>query len=200
MIGVILAGGQSSRFGSDKSHLLLPGRNITLLQHLLSVLSALPCLSGTAISCRSEQLPLLENFVSSRFVLDHTHGENGKPTPLRGLISTIETLDDATLVIPCDLPLMTTSTLALLANARSQRATPKTLRTAFVHDCGMMEPLVAIYEKEALPHLLDALRKQLLSLHDAIPPERQILVPSGDRSPFFNLNTPADLCALAGLS
>ncbi len=189
MIGLILAGGLSSRFGSDKALVTLHGKTQSLLLQLLSLLSSVPGLSGTAVSCRAEQVLRLKTFVSTRFVLDHRSNVSGDYTPLYGIISALEELNDSLLVIPCDLPFMTLETLTRLTDARSRKLTAETLRTSFIHEDGMLEPLVAIYEKKALPFLKSALQEKHWAIHAAIPPQRQILAPCSNRAAFFNMNT-----------
>lgn len=193
MIGLVLAGGLSSRFGCDKALVTLPGQKQALLPQLLSLLTAVPGVSGTAVSCRKEQVPLLKTLVSTRFVIDKLSSPPTDPTPLRGILSALEKFNDALFVLPCDLPYMTTEILTLLADARTRKATSETLRTVFFHEDGTLEPLVAIYEKEALPFLRQALREHRWGLHSVIPSHRQILVSCSNHLTFFNMNTPADL-------
>ncbi|AJQ93593.1 molybdenum cofactor guanylyltransferase [Gynuella sunshinyii] len=101
MLGVILAGGRSSRMGQDKSRLMINGQ--TLLQRQQSIL---------------EQLGL-EVIISGP---DGVHDEFADyPGPLAGIYSVIRQQPAASwLFVPVDLPLIRPATLARLMNHSSE--------------------------------------------------------------------------------
>ena len=199
MTGLILAGGRSSRFGSDKALYSFPDQKGYALSHTLSLLNSLPGVSSTAVSCRPEQIPLLQKLVKARFIVDHPQEQNKGPTPLRGIVAALEALEDSLLILPCDTPLMRADVMKALLEKRESHATSETLRTVFIHETGIIEPLIAVYEKESLPFLKKALQEGHWSLYSVIPHARQILVPCPDETAFFNMNTPEDRDTIAAL-
>ena len=53
MIGVVLAGGRSTRLGQDKVRLRLPGDGRDMLARTADLLAA--CTDGVVISCRAKK-------------------------------------------------------------------------------------------------------------------------------------------------
>lgn len=100
--GVILAGGHSSRMGTDKALLTIDGK--TLLEHAQQLLSA--CGAERIIVCRNDEDPA---HISDQFK------DSG---PLGGIHAALT--EDATLptlVIPVDLPLLQSKELSRLVEA-----------------------------------------------------------------------------------
>lgn len=100
---VILAGGQSSRMGQDKAKMLRPD-GLTQLEFTQQQIAALA--PDLIMISGSKDLPDIFNGLG----------------PLAGIHAALETLNvgDTLLVVPCDQPLLTPQTLALLlSNSQS---------------------------------------------------------------------------------
>ena len=55
MTGLVLTGGRSLRFGSDKSRFVLPGERQDMLLRSLALLRSVPGVERLAVSCRADQ-------------------------------------------------------------------------------------------------------------------------------------------------
>lgn len=182
LYGLVLAGGRSVRMGRDKGAMVWHGTEqriyaADLLSHLCE---------KVYISCRAGQEEELGG--SYPLLVDNVEGSG----PIVALLTAFEhRADVAWLVLACDLPLITGSTLAFLAENRDERLLATTYKSSFD---GLPEPLVAIWEPAAAPilrqHLADGYRcprKALIRNEQHI----QLLSP-----PFpddlMNTNTPED--------
>lgn len=195
MKGLVLAGGRSSRFGSDKSRAVLPGGAIDMVDFSIGLLAPLVD-EGVAVSCRRDQLAFLKE---KDALLIPDEDDDEQPTPLRGLVAALKRTRSALLVIPCDLPFMTSGVLALLVRARNEalkerdrNGGPALLRTTFVDEKGFLESLTGIYEAAGLPRLEEALSLGRLGIWSALPSEGNCLIPRPDGSFFLNMNTPQE--------
>uniref|UniRef100_Q3ARQ3 Probable molybdenum cofactor guanylyltransferase n=1 Tax=Chlorobium chlorochromatii (strain CaD3) TaxID=340177 RepID=Q3ARQ3_CHLCH len=142
--GLLLAGGQSSRMGSDKALLSYHGDN--QLQHTAALLREVCC--NVYVSCRQEQAEHYCQF-GIPLITDAYLGIG----PMGGLLSAQQAHPNAAwLVTACDMPLLTPKTLQQLAEERQ----PLRFATAFRHpQTQRLEPLFAIYEpKTRIPLLL----------------------------------------------
>lgn len=191
MTGLVLAGGLSTRFGSDKSRAVLPCGTGDMVDFSLSLLAPLVD-EGLAVSCRPDQMERLKE----KGVTLIPDEESGRPTPLRGLVAALRRTHSALFVIPCDLPFMTSDVLALLVEARKKTLQERSkhggtplLRTTFIDEKGFLESLTGIYEAEGLPYLEDALRQGRLGIWSALPMQSNCLLPRPDASFFLNMNT-----------
>ena len=190
MTGRVLTGGLSSRFGSDKSRVVVPGGAGDMTDFSLRLLSSLKEVNRLAVSCRPEQTAALKG----RNVILIPDEESGRPTPLKGLVAALRRLSGPVLAIPCDLPLMTPDILEMLIRARTTALSEKReavlLRTTFIDDEGFLESLIGIYESGSLPFLEEALHQGRLGIWSAIPASGNCLVPRPDSPAFLNMNTP----------
>ena len=206
LTGLILAGGRSRRFGSDKSRFELPDGRGDMLQRGLALLSALPRVSRVAVSCREDQAEAIARRLPQgvELLIDPQHESS---SPLFGVTAALRRWPGPVLLLSCDLPLMEAGTLRQLCDARDMArrgmglpaALLPPLRTSFVHADGTVETLVSICEAESLPFLEAALTAGRLGLYAAIPADRQHLIPVRDSLPFFNMNTPQDAQRAASL-
>ncbi len=200
LIGLLLAGGMASRFGSDKS-LFKPYGGDDMLGMGLSLLAGVPEITLRAVACRCDQASAMRRRLPKgiALVVDQPHE---KASPILGITAAPRKWRGALLVLTCDLPLMSADVLRDLCVARAAalaRSAPP-LRTAFCHADGRVETLVSIWEPECLGYLEHALERGRLGAYSAIPAERQVLVPVRDARPFFNLNTPEDALRLGTLT
>ena len=145
MIGVVLAGGRSTRLGQDKVRLRLPGDGRDMLARTADLLAA--CTGGVVISCRApdagEETLALPGI---RSIPDAKPGLG----PLGGVWSALRELRQPILVLSCDLPFMDMPTLRRLIDARGARP-PEALMTTFQQaETGFIEALVSIWVDRAV--------------------------------------------------
>ncbi len=197
MTGLVLTGGRSVRFGSDKSRFVLPGERQDMLLRTLDLLRSVPGVERLAVSCRADQA----KGVKSRIPADVTVVEDAPheiSSPFFGVLAALSALRGPVLVLSCDLPRMRTDLLSRLVEERRlalENPGPeqvRPLRTTFIHADGRVETLVSVYEPEALPFLQQSLRAGSWGLFSAVPRMRQLLLPCPDEGAFINMNTPAD--------
>lgn len=171
-LGVVLAGGKSSRFGSDKAHATLTGRE--LLDHALLALS--PFCDRIAVAGRPNNLvPSLQDWPGPGL------------GPLGGIAGALTYAAangfEQVLSIPVDCGRLPADIREILGQAPA---------------CLEAMPVIGLWPIECLP----ILRRILNAGHDCSM--RYFAREIGARtvaSPFVppNINTPADLAAVAGL-
>ena len=182
LYGLVLAGGRSSRMGTDKALLVHDGR--TQLETAVGLLG--PVTDRQFVSVRPDQADDEER---SRFpqIADRYEGIG----PVAGILSAMEAYADVDwLVVACDLPNLDALTLGQLVAKRS-RTRPF---TAFQSSSdGLPEPLCAIYRNEALPII-----RQFVD--DGVVCPRKMLIRSDTKllkqpnpDALHNVNTPEDL-------
>ncbi|MFT4175615.1 MAG: molybdenum cofactor guanylyltransferase [Luteolibacter sp.] len=149
--GIVLAGGRSSRMGTDKAALRhADGR--TLARRGYDLLLVAGC-EAVLLSLRADQaLPPgfedLENVGIVRDVEGESHG------PMAGMVGGMRTDRDADwLIVACDLPRLDEATLRGLVSGIREREKFLAYRSEFD---GLPEPLAALYACEALPLLEQA--------------------------------------------
>ena len=146
--GLVLAGGRSSRMGSDKAALVHPdGR--TLLRRCHDLLREAGC-ETIAISLRHDQ-EIPAGLDGTEIVRDPEGASLG---PIAGIVAAMR-LDPAAdwLVLACDLPRLDAATLVHLIG--SKQADEKFLAYRSEFD-GLPEPLCTLYSQAALPVLVQA--------------------------------------------
>ena len=190
---VILAGGFSRRFGSDKGLVLLQGK--PLVRHVIDNVS--PAVDEVIVVVSSkEQLddfePIIKN--TAKLVIDKDESQS----PLVGTITGFESTNaDYTLLLPCDAPLVSTKIVQFLLDLSINKSAviPR-------WPTGYIEPLQAVYHtKSALSAAKCALAEGNLNMRAMInnlPHVRYVstmvlqeLEPN--LQTFFNVNTPQDL-------
>ena len=143
MHALVLAGGRSSRMGSDKA--LIEYHTKNQLLHTAELLGQ-QC-SKVFVSCREEQAEQYRQFAIT-LITDSYLGIG----PLGGLLSAQRLYPDAAWVVAaCDLPFLDEATLRQLSLQRN----PLRFATAFRHPrTGVMEPLLACYEPKSRSRLI----------------------------------------------
>lgn len=156
MIGVVPAGGRSTRLGQNKVrlHLLDDGRD--MLARTANLLAA--CTDGVVISCRApgagEETLALPDI---RSIPDAEPGLG----PLGEVWSALRELRQSILVLSCDLPFMDMPTLRRLIGARGTRPPEALMTTSRQAETGSIEALVPIYEPAYLPFFKEARARNL---------------------------------------
>lgn len=184
----LIAGGKSTRMGSDKCLLEIDGhplwkRQISLLQELHP--------AEIIISGRSDQTYFQKS--TARFVPDQWPNAG----PLGGIASVLESASfEMVLVLAVDLPQMTIGVLQhLVSRARSGRG------VVIAHG-KYYEPLAAVYPRSLLASARDALTRNALRLQDwvagALAADALMVLPLPPEweSQFQNLNSPEDLSGI----
>ncbi len=184
--GLVLAGGKSTRLGTDK--VVLPVSGGTLLARSVALASRF-C-SQVWVSGRNP----LGLDVDAPWLPDDTPGMG----PLGGILTGLAHIGGPLLVLACDLPLMDEATVARLIEARERRPEQAVMTTFLQSSTGYIEALVAVYEAGAAPLLAEAGERGMYKLSRAVPPEVRHHVPYGqdESHVFFNVNYPADLALL----
>lgn len=146
--GLVLAGGRSSRMGTDKAALVHPdGR--TLVRRCCDLLKEAGC-ESIMISLRADQ-EIPTGLADVEIVRDPEGASQG---PIAGIIAGMRMRPDADwLVVACDLPRLDLVTLTHLI--ASQQANEKFLAYRSEFD-GLPEPLCTLYAPAALPVLEQA--------------------------------------------
>ena len=190
MTGLVLTGGRSVRFGSDKSRFVLPGERQDMLLRTLDLLRSVPGVERLAVSCRADQAAgVRERIPSGVTVVEDAPHEIS--SPFFGVLAALSALRGPVLVLSCDLPRMRPDLLSRVQNPLAP-GQELPLRTTFIHADGRVETLVSVYEPEALPFLQQSLRAGSWGLFSAVPRMRQLLLSCPDEGAFINMNTPAD--------
>jgi molybdenum cofactor guanylyltransferase len=189
VVGLVIAGGRSVRFGGEKAIAMLQGRELLLwatqrLQGSCEVVAvnARPN-TGAAMLAQEQGFPVL-------------HDAPGDATgPLAGVKVGLQWAKArgarALAVSPCDAPLLPQDLFPRLLSAASEGA-------AMAETSAGLEPLCAVWPVSALEAVCAALA------HGAHPPTWRLLESLGARherfeeaAAFMNVNTPADLAAVS---
>lgn len=113
--------------------------------------------------------------------------------PFGGIYSVLHSVKDDLLVLSVDLPFMDDATVQNLIDERNRQ--PNCLMTAYRQkESGIVESLVAIYDKSSLPCFERAHRQGQYRLNRIIPNKFCHFIPynASATSVFCNLNTPDD--------
>lgn len=176
--GFVLAGGRSSRMGTDKALLRLQGE--TLLERAAQ---AVAFAAGSAVIVGD---PL--RYGAFRYpVIPDTIRDSG---PLGGIEAALAFTDaEWNLIVACDMPGLSGVALAALVSEAGKTLDADVLIPDFD---GSAQPLCALYHRRSLETIRQALRGDRRKIMDAIRPLRVIHVPVSDEEMFRNVNTPED--------
>ncbi|MFT3992524.1 MAG: molybdenum cofactor guanylyltransferase [Luteolibacter sp.] len=185
--GIVLAGGRSSRMGTDKAALLHDdGR--TLARRCYDVLLAAGC-EDVLLSLRADQElpPGFEDLENVGIVRDPEGESEG---PMVGMVCGMRTDRGADwLVVACDLPRLDAATLMALVSGKREGEKFLAYRSEFDD---LPEPLAALYGRESLPILEQARADDMRCPRKIlIRNECRLLEPVVNRA-LENANTPED--------
>ncbi|HJM75296.1 MAG TPA: molybdenum cofactor guanylyltransferase [Dehalococcoidia bacterium] len=195
--GIVLAGGRSTRMGSDKASLVFDGR--TLLQRTVDALSQVAT-EIVVVRAEGQQLPAL-NSQSPLIVVEDSLDDQG---PLIGIAEGLRASEcEVALVAACDMPFLRPQLLRMLVDRASAGRRfvvpmhldrPQPLCSAFRRDAlEVIDAQIAAGDRKimAVGRELDA---------DRVPPEQWTAADPDGRS-FENVNTPEEFeAALARAS
>ena len=180
--GIVLAGGRSSRMGSDKSLMSLKGK--TMIEYAINALK--PLCSKVIVS-------------SNNFIYDFTGcevwpDELPERAPMIGIYSCLKRSEtDVNIVLSCDMPLMSTGMLEhLLENSGNHDISVP------IHGNHFIEPLCGIYMKSSLEILKEFVEKGNFRLNECIQAASHQLVEADSNLSFYtpelfsNINSPED--------
>jgi molybdopterin-guanine dinucleotide biosynthesis protein A len=179
----VLAGGRSSRMGTDKARAESGGRAL-----------ALRVADEAAAVCDRVSLvgdPLLYAELGLPVIADRFPGQG----PLSGMEAALAASNcDANLILACDMPAIRQGLLAELFTADGDSNADCTVPR---HDDGRLEPLCAVYRRRCHPVIQAALEGGIRKVTDALRLFAQHslairYVRVSDPAAFANLNTPED--------
>ena len=182
LFGLVLAGGLSSRMGTDKALLSYhAGNQLVTTAALLSD----KC-DKVFISCRQEQAETYSGY-GHPIITDCYLGMG----PMGGLLSAQRSHpDSAWLVTACDLPFVEADTIASLLSSRD----PFRFATAFTSPGSKLpEPLLTIYEPKTRQALLQQHASGNDSLSSFLRHSRILSTESNAPSTLRNVNDPASM-------
>jgi molybdenum cofactor guanylyltransferase len=177
LYGLVLAGGRSTRMGTDKGLLDYHGKS---QRQWASDMMSQYCEKVFVSLNNDQEEPQNQPYIRDAFL---DFGPNS------GILSAFRRFPDAAwLVVACDLPYLNEETLSKLVGSRN----PFKSATAFVGDEDFPEPVVTIYEPRIYPRLLE-----MLSLGYDCPRKTLInsdveLLTLPSLSAIANVNTPQE--------
>ncbi|AKX95016.1 putative molybdenum cofactor guanylyltransferase [Moorella thermoacetica] len=186
--GIILAGGKSSRMGTNKA--LLPVGAKTMIETIISVLRPL---FPEIIVVTNE--PELYQHLEVRLVKDIIPAKG----PLSGIHAGLSVSPyKYNFVVACDMPFIEPKLISYMVEHADGY-------DVVVPRAGeYLEPLHAVYSKNCIPFIEDCLKKNVTKIIAFYPEIRlycldvEVLRRFGDVTRmFFNLNTPADLAQVS---
>ena len=189
---LVLAGGQSSRLGRDKSFLLIDDQPLVARTvHRLAVLSDdLVVVTNHPERYRALALP-------ARLVSDETPGMGS----LMGIYSGLRAARHArALVVGCDMPFLDLSLLRYMLSLAGD------YEVVIPRVDGLLEPLHAVYSKACLPsmaRLLGRGRRQIIAFFDEVRvryvERAEVDLFDPQHLSFINVNTPQDWARVQAL-
>lgn len=183
LFGLVLAGGRSRRFGSDKAAVDVGGRS--LLTRTVGLLR--PVIDDVFVSVRRDQT---DDELRSAFPL--IVDEQPDLGPAGGLLAAQRRRGDvAWLVVACDMPGLAEATVLNLVQSRNAGRAATAYRSPVDGD---VEPLCAIYEPATLARFArQAAAGQGLSPRGLLSECDVEFVELTEPGALTNVNTPADL-------
>lgn len=183
MTGIVLAGGENRRMGTDKAFLEISGK--PLIERILAVFSTLFTRTIIVTNAPERYAPYDVELVGD--VLD----ERG---PLTGIYSgLLRSQDEYNFVAACDMPFLDRRLIAYLGEvARGHDAVVPMVR-------GLLEPLHAVYSRGLMPAIEAQLRmkdRRIRAMFDQIRvryvTEEEIVRFDPQQRSFRNVNTPEE--------
>ncbi|HET6569302.1 MAG TPA: molybdenum cofactor guanylyltransferase [Rhodothermales bacterium] len=177
--GLILAGGESRRFGSDKARHVVAGR--PMIAHVYETLE--PVVERVLVSVRTPG-------ADTGLPVEHVCDRYPATGPLAGLhAGLLRCPTPWLLAVACDMPFLTEDVLRTLLAARLNADGPVVARGPDGH----LHPLCALYPRDVIGEVEAALNAQRHALHALLSrtaPVTEIPVPA---DPLRNVNQPQDL-------
>lgn len=184
MRGLILAGGKSQRFGTDKALAVHEGK--TLLEKAVNLL----------LSVRLEPVIVTRRGADYSFagctVLMDVLADKG---PLGGIYTAMSFFkENPFLILTCDMPALTPAALSALLSAREKQ----NAATVFQSADGQVQPFPGIYEPSLFQTVRERLFQDQLSIQGLLDdvPTRKVVLWEGPAEVLANVNRGEDLVGL----
>ena len=182
--GIVLAGGKSSRFGSNKALIEINGVRLIerVIKVMASVFQRVILITNTPQEYAYLQLPMHEDLIKGL-------------GPLGGILTGLEAIsDEAGFFVACDMPFLNSGLFRHMVVLRNDF-------DAVVPRVGWrIETLNTLYTKKALPAIKDLIESrdyQVIKFFDKIRvrylEEHEIRAFDPDLKSFFNVNSPEEL-------
>lgn len=182
VFGLVLAGGQSRRMGSDKALLVRDGRS--QLDHTMALLTAVT--ERAFVSVRSDQQDEPGRGRHAQ-VVDRFEDIG----PVAGIMSAMGDYPDADwLVVACDLPNVDEPTLSYLLERRSVTQPFTAFRSSYD---GLPEPLCAVYRADSSKIIGKFVDEGINCPRKMLIRSDTCLLEQPDATALDNVNTPDDL-------
>lgn len=185
LTGFVLAGGRSSRMGTDKAALLLNGR--TLLQHAIEIVGSVT--RGPVAILGSREL-----YSGYGQVIEDLYPGCGPLAGIHAALSHSRTRFN--LIIAVDTPFLSPQLLSYMATRAMESGAVVTVPEIG----GYTQPLCAVYSSEFLPIAENALKDGAFKIVPLFPKDLTCIVTEAELARFAfnpemfeNLNTPEDL-------
>jgi molybdopterin-guanine dinucleotide biosynthesis protein A len=178
--GLVLAGGRSRRFGSDKRLAVLDGK--PLLEIAVGKLRSV-C-SGRIMIAAGATVGEVEPTKGAVVIADCVQSCG----PLAGILSGLLRSQSGVLVLACDLPWVRISTLRSLARLGS-----RINRAVAVRSSRGWEPLVAYYPVSAAPVIRARIQGGALAVHKLLDCLGAVSLACATPGELRNVNRPEDL-------
>jgi len=178
--GIVLAGGRSKRFGSDKRNADFAGE--PMIESACRRMAE--AIDGRLITVTGARVERLEGTWRGIVCADEVEGCG----PLGGLAAGLSRTDFGAVVLAVDEPRISVATLMRLAEIGRQSG-----RVAAVRTAAGWEPLVAFYPASVLNDVRAALSEGKLAPRSLLERWQAIPVEPVDPSELTNINTPTDL-------
>ncbi|MBI4430598.1 MAG: molybdenum cofactor guanylyltransferase [Candidatus Omnitrophica bacterium] len=181
MKGIVLSGGKSSRFGEDKA--LAVWNGVTLLERAVFKIRRLDLEPVVVTNCRRDY-----PFLDCRIERDVVE-EQG---PLGGLLTACGLFPDhSLLVLTCDMPVISDSTLKRLIDTHNRELHA----TVFATPGEGVLPFPGVYESGLGDLIRFRLRQEQHSMVDLIRalPKKTLITTNLDSEEFGNVNTKEEL-------
>jgi molybdopterin-guanine dinucleotide biosynthesis protein A len=177
--GIVLAGGKSSRMGSDKG--LMKIDNKTFVENVIAAMEPLV----------NEIIIVSNNLEYDQFGFYRVEDDIKDSGPLAGLYSGLKHSDsEFNLVLSCDIPMIKTEILEKLIEADYKKYEVTQIQS---HNKTM--PLIAIYQKQCMHKCLELLQQGERRLRVAVNQlKTETILIDSEFDPFVkNVNTKEDL-------
>lgn len=180
--GIILAGGKSSRMGTDKGEVLLKEKK--LIEHVLEAVS--PVTNSIFIIANNNNYNYLGYPVYRDLIKDCG--------PIGGIYTGLmHSETEQNLILSCDTPLINTELLNYIILNRDDS------EITVAENQGKIEPLCALYSKKCAEKFKELIKQNEFKITHAMSFFNTKRVPISEKQDFyserlfFNINTPLDL-------
>ncbi len=177
--GIILAGGKSSRMGSDKAGILFKGK--AFIEHVIEALK--PLVDEIIIVSNKDE--------HDRFNYKRITDTLDDAGPIAGLHAGLAYSNtENNLVLSCDVPLIQTSVLEMII-AHNEEGKDVIL----LKEGSKSHPLIAFYKKNTAPHFFSLLKQGERRLSTAVNGlnVKSVSVSKAHQKALRNINTMSDL-------